>query len=136
MAFDLTRTGFWGRPLLDEIDSFTFSAMNPGVSIWEDEKNVYVDIAVPGLTPEDIEITFDKGVLWIKGEEKEEEEGKNKKYYARSRRTVNVRVSVPGELDTSKEPTADYNNGILQVTFAKVPQTQPKKIQVKTSTKK
>jgi HSP20 family protein len=98
------------------------------LSISEDDKNVYVEAAVPGVNPEDVEVTFDKGTLWIKAESKQEEG--DKKYYRRAASSFSYRVGVPGEIDTHSEPKATYKNGVMKVAFQKVPEAQPKRITV------
>jgi HSP20 family protein len=112
----------------DDDDTMTVSSPS-GLSVSEDEKNVYVEASMPGLDAKDIEVTFDKGVVWVKGEAKEEE--KNKKYYRRASRSFSYRVAVPGEVNPDAEPEATYKNGVMTVTFAKSPKKQPKKIAVK-----
>lgn len=114
----------------DEDDWGSVTATN-GLSISEDPTHIFVEAALPGVDPKDIEITFDKGYVWIKGETKIEE--KNKKYYRKAASSFSYRVAVPGDLDSHKEPEATYKNGIMTVTFAKSPVTQPKKILVKES---
>ena len=42
-----------------------------GISLYEDENKLYIEAAVPGIRPEDLCVTFDKGILWIKGENKQ-----------------------------------------------------------------
>jgi HSP20 family protein len=100
-----------------------------GISISEDEKNVYIEAALPGVDSKNIEITFDKGVVWIKGEAKQEEQ--NKKYYRKAASSFSYRIAVPGEVDPNAEPQAAVKNGVMKVTFAKSPATQPKKISVR-----
>lgn len=100
-----------------------------GLSISEDEKNVYVEAAVPGLDPKDIEVTFDKGILSISGEKIEEE--KEKKFYRKATSSFSYRALVPGEVDLAKEPRAEAKNGVMRVTFKKIPESAPKKIAVK-----
>ena len=134
MSFELTTRPLWRLPSFWDEDDDTnwpgFSAAS-GVSISEDDGHVYVTAAVPGVHENDIEVTFDKGVLWIKGETKEAEEDKKRKYYRRSANSFSYRVNVPGDLDLHTDPEADYKNGIMTVTFKKSPQSQPKKITVK-----
>mgnify|MGYP000344849268 CR=1 FL=1 len=101
-----------------------------GLSLSEDDKNVYVQASVPGVDPKDIEVTFDKGVVWIKGESKDEEQ--NKKYYRKAASSFSYRVAVPGDIDSTQEPQASVKNGVMTVTFTKSPKAQPKKISVKT----
>lgn len=118
------------RSLLDEEDTMSFTSPS-GLSVSEDATHVYVEAALPGVDPKNVEITFDKGVLWIKGETAEEE--KEKKFYRKATSSFSYRVAVPGELDTTKEPEAESVHGVMRITFTKSPQTQPKKITVKTS---
>ena len=102
-----------------------------GLSVSEDGEHVYVEAALPGLKPEEIEMTFDKGILWIKGEKKEEAVDKAKKFYRKALNTFSYRIAVPGNIDESISPEALYKNGILRVSFSKTTKTQPKKIPIK-----
>lgn len=133
---DLIPSSFFRFPrfpsLLDDDDDWGLTTTSQGnLSVSEDEKNVYVEAAVAGLDPKDIEVTFDKGALWIKGEAKEEEEDKKKKYFRRLSQSYSYRVMVPGDLDHNAEPEVTHKNGVLKVTFAKSPKSQPKKLTVK-----
>ena len=40
-------------------------------------------------------------------------------------------MAIPGNVDENQDPEAIYKNGIMKVTFNKVPEPQPKKIAVK-----
>jgi HSP20 family protein len=102
-----------------------------GLSVSEDEHNVFIEAALPGLHSEEIEVTFDKGVLWVKGEKKEEGEEKNKKYYRKAVSTFSYRVAVPGNVDENQQPDAIFKNGILKISFAKAKKGEPRKIPVK-----
>lgn len=122
----------WLTPF--EEDLFTWD-WNPqsGLEISEDDKHVYVKAAVPGVDPSKIEVTYDKGVLWIKGETEEEEKDKAKKFYRRSAQSFQYRVMVPGDIDETVEPEATTKHGVMTVTFTKTPKKEPKKIKVKTA---
>lgn len=102
-----------------------------GLSVYEDENNVYIEAALPGIKPEDIETTFDKGVLWIKGEKKEQSPDKNKKFYRKAMSSFSYHVAVPGNVDEHIVPQATSKNGILKITFPKTKKTEPKKIPIK-----
>jgi HSP20 family protein len=133
MAFDIIPSAFWrfpaDRPFWDGDDDLMPSPAAGGVSISEDDKHVYVEVALPGIDPKDTEITFDRGLVWIKGETRQEEP--KRKYYRKALSAFSYRVAVPGELDPTKEPEASCKNGVMTVMFAKSPSTQPKKITVK-----
>ena len=88
---------------------------------------------MPGLDSDDIEVTYHKGQLWLRGEKKEEVESKKKKYYRYSSNSFSYRLAVPGDIDEKSEPDAEYKNGVMKVTFKKLAEAQPKKIQVKKS---
>jgi HSP20 family protein len=119
--------------LWDEDDIFSgnlnFSSAS-GITISEDDKNVYIETAVPGLDPDKIEVTFEKGTLWVRGNN-ETEENDSKKYYKKAATSFSYRIIVPGEIDFNTEPHAICKNGVMKVTFAKHPQVQPKKIAIK-----
>lgn len=127
----LTTSSLPARAFWNDDDSWLAPQTQSNVAISEDEKNVYVDAALPGIDPKNIDITFEKGVVWIKGEAEEKEEDKKKKYYRHATKSFSYRVAIPGEIDTASEPSATYKNGVMTVTFTKSPKTQPKKIQVK-----
>lgn len=134
MAYDLLPRSIFSFPalhsLLDDADETSLNMSSPsGLSVSEDAKHIYVEASVPGIDPKDIEITFDKGVLWIKGESKQET--KEKKYYRRASNSFSYRVAVPGEIDLSQDPQAEARNGVMHVTFTKSPASQPRKITVK-----
>lgn len=114
----------------DEDEILPFSG-NSAVSVYEDNKNIFVEAALPGINPDDVDITFDKGMLWIKGESSQEEEDKKKKFYQKASSSFSYRVSIPGEVDMKVEPEASCKNGIMTIKFAKSPEEQPKKIAVK-----
>lgn len=102
-----------------------------GLTVSEDDKNIYVEAAVPGLDPDKVEVTYDKGVLWIRGNQEQEEKDDKKKYYRKASSSFSYHVAVPGKIDEQAEPNAVCKNGVMRVTFAKVPEVQPKKITVK-----
>lgn len=115
----------------DEDDLWTVSNQPSGLTVSEDEHSVFVEAAVPGIDPEKVEITFDKGVLWIKGQKETEETNKNRKYYRKASSAFSYRVSVPGEIDQNKDPEAVCKNGVMKIVFAKKPENQPKRIVAK-----
>ncbi len=139
MAFDLIPSSLWNFPSLrvpagfDEDDNdLQFSSLGrSGISLSEDEKFVYVTAALPGVTEKNIDMTFDKGTLWIKGEQEEEEENKNRKYYRKAVSSFSYRVAIPGDLDSKIDPDASYKNGVMTIKFTKSPAAQPKKIIIK-----
>lgn len=102
-----------------------------GLSVSEDEKNVYIEASVPGIRPEEIEISYEKGILWIKAMKKEETEDKKRKFYRKATSSFSYRVALPSNVEEGKQPEANCKNGILKVTFSKKKKSEAKKIPVK-----
>ncbi len=104
-----------------------------GVSVYEDEKKVHVEASVPGLSPEDIEVTFEKGLLWIRGEKKEEEDKKegDVKYHTRASTSFSYRVYLPTKVEETSTPEAVCEKGVVKISFAKAKTSSPQKITVK-----
>jgi HSP20 family protein len=102
-----------------------------GLTVSEDDKNVYIEAAVPGVDPDKVEVTYDKGVVWIRGNQEKEEKDDKKKYYRKASSAFSYRVAVPGNVDEKAEPRATCKNGIMKIAFAKMPEVQPKKITVR-----
>lgn len=137
MANDLVPRRFLFPSLLssfwDDDDGFAQIPSTNGLAVSEDDKSVYVEAHLPGIDPKDVEVTLQDGYVWIRGEAKEEEENKKRKYYRQASRAFSYRVAVPADADTNTEPAATYKNGVMTVAFNKSAATQPKRIAVKTA---
>ena len=109
------------------------TARSGGLSISSDDKNIYVEADVPGLTAKDVDVSIDnEGVLWIKGEKKEEITDKEKKYYKRSQQSFSYCIPLWDEIDEKIEPQATCQDGVMRITFSKKKEKQgeSKKIRV------
>lgn len=123
----LSLPNFWDE---DE-EWLNYPSTQSGLSVYEDENSVFVEAAVPGIDPKNVDVTFQDGYVWVRGETKEDEGDKEKKYYRKASRSFSYRVAVPGDVDSAKDPVATYKHGVMKIAFAKSPKAQPKKIQVK-----
>jgi HSP20 family protein len=136
MPNDLVMRPFWDfspfrmSSLLDDEDSWpTAGYSNGGLSISEDDGSVYIEAAVPGVNPEDVEMTFHNGILKIHGKSKSEEK-KDRKNYRSMTNEFSYQVAVR-DVDSNVEPEATCKNGVMEVKFAKSKAAQPKQIKVK-----
>lgn len=101
-----------------------------GVTVSEDDQNVYVEAHLPGIKSNQIDISLNQNTLWIKGERQEEEEGdKDKKYYRRARNSFFYQVDLPSQVEENTEK-AQFQDGVLTVTFKKARQNQVRKISI------
>jgi len=70
------------------------------VDIRQSEEAFTIEASVPGFKPEEVELTFDDGVLTIKGAHKEESEKQDGEWVRRERRMSSVyrQVGLPAEV--------------------------------------
>src|SRR5690349_21542372 len=59
----------------------------PAFNVYEEGDTYVVETQIPGLKPEDIDVTLEQGVLTIKGETKNEQERKERNYLVREHHT-------------------------------------------------
>ncbi len=119
---------FWD----DDDFSLLSGSLGNNIDLYETEQEVVVRANVAGVNSDNIDITFEKGVLWIQAQNAQEEENKENKYFAKSSWNYSYKVAIPGMLDHSKEPDVELADGILTVTFHKSAASQPKKLAIKT----
>jgi HSP20 family protein len=102
------------------------------VDMYETDDAAVVKTAVPGVKPENIDITISGTTLTISGETKEEEEVKEENYIRRERRLGSFSRSVvlPESLKAD-EAEASFEDGVLTLTIPKAPEAKPKVIKVK-----
>jgi HSP20 family protein len=101
------------------------------IDVAEDDNTYIVKATVPGVKPEDVEITMQDHVLTIKGETKADKEVKEGRYYLRERRFGSFVRSLTMPAPVKAEAiNATYENGVLTVRLPKMEQAKPKKIAV------
>ena len=107
---------------------------NWGLALDVTEKDdVYtVKASVPGLEPDDIEITLEDNTLTIKGEFEREEEAENERYHLRERRSGSFSRTVNFPILVNAEAVeANYEQGVLTLTVPKAEEVKPKRIAIK-----
>lgn len=93
-----------------------------------------VKASVPGMKPEEIDISVSGDTLTIQGESKQELESKdeNVQYHLRERRfsRFSRSLTLPGGVNAD-QAKAEFENGILTLSLPKTEQVKPKRIAVK-----
>lgn len=106
----------------------------PRTDIYETQEHVVVQIDVPGVNADQIDIQCEKGMLSVKGERPFNGKTSERNYY----RVENVYgpferyFEIPRTLDVEKVE-AKYQAGILTLTFPKTEEAKPKKIAIQAS---
>lgn len=106
------------------------------LDVAEDEDEFVVKASVPGINPDDLDITVTKNTLMIKGEVKQEEEKEEERYHLRERRFGRFArsITLPTSVDAD-EIEANYENGVLILHLPKTEEMKPKRISVKSGEK-
>lgn len=88
-------------------------------NVIENEKDFRLELSVPGFSKEEIKISFQKNVLTVKSEKSEENNG-NVKYLRRGfvPKNFEKRFELSKHINT-ENITANFNNGILEITLPK-----------------
>ena len=102
------------------------------VDMVEEEDSVVIKASMPGIAPEDIDVTVDDGVVTLKGKSEDEREERNGSYLARERKVGRFYRSVrlPDAVEADKA-TTDYENGVVSITFPKQESRKPKRLEIK-----
>ena len=104
----------------------------PPVDIYEtDAHEVVLKAELPDLKREDINITFENGVLTLRGERKLEQEVKKDNFQRIERRhgAFSRSFTLPNTVDAGKI-SASYKDGVLTVRLPQREEAKPKQIAV------
>jgi len=104
----------------------------PAVDMYQTDDAVVVKSAIPGIKPEDIDISITGDTLTIKGETRAEEEVNEENYIRRERRYGSFcrSLALPLPVVTEKAE-AEFENGVLTLTLPKAEEVKPKAIKIK-----
>ncbi len=102
------------------------------LDVAETEENFLVKASVPGINPDDLDITLTDNVLTIKGEIAESEELVDGQWLLQERRSGSfqrsITLSTPVDVNAIE---ATYVDGVLSLNVPKVEEVKPKRIEVK-----
>ena len=96
------------------------------VAMWQDDDHFYVEVELPGVSDQDVDITVHNGTLSIRGERKPQE-GRRYLYNGRSYGRFERVITLPEAVNTD-EVQATLKDGILSLTLPKSPEAKPRKI--------
>ena len=138
----LTAPVFGLRRQIDRLFEDTFgrgqagqSEWSPAVDIRETGQELAFEVELPGIVPEDVEVTAELGILTVRGVRTEEwQEGDEERYHMIERGYGSFARSfqLPQGVDEERIQ-ADLEHGLLRVRIPKAALPQPKKIQIKAS---
>jgi HSP20 family protein len=126
--------------LFDSVLPSTSSNGVTGVQSWmplmdvEDEDELLrLSFEIPGVNPDDVNVTVENGVLTVSGEKKFERQTSNEKKgpYSIERRYGRFErsLTLPQSVDADKV-TAHYENGVLTLELPKSAESRKRKIEI------
>jgi HSP20 family protein len=109
-------TGSWSLPL----------------DVIENEDEFVIKASIPGVKPEDLDITYTNHTLTIRGESKSERDVDEARYHLRERRYGRFERSIhlPTEVNADRID-ASYDAGVLSLRLPKIEEVKPRRIAIK-----
>ena len=105
--------------------------MSLAVNAYEQGDTFVVEAQLPGMRPEDIDVSIEHGTLTIRGEFQNEDERKDRNYVMREYRRGSFMRSLrlPETIDPDAAD-ARFENGVLRLMFPKSEKAKPRRIAV------
>jgi HSP20 family protein len=116
MAFPTTPSGSWTSDLGLPSRLFGTDGSEDGFELYEQEDAFVLSVEMPGFDPEDIDLRWDDGRLYVAAEHTDDDRGRRKRYYRSFRLPKRV---VDDDIE------AEYTNGVLEVTIPNAEGTAP-----------
>jgi HSP20 family protein len=104
------------------------------LDVVENKDEFIVKASIPGINPDDLDISYSDDTLTIKGEVKSDKEYKEDQYHLRERhygsfaRSISLPTKIKGDAIE-----ASYQNGVISLRLPKSEEVKPKRIPIKVS---
>lgn len=124
-----------------EIEGETLSLMQPWFSpktdVYEEDDSILLEMEIPGIRQEDLNITVENNVLTVSGERKHRESRKQERYHRTERfyGSFSRTFTLPATVDAD-QIEAKYENGVLSLKMPKKAEARPRQIKISTPTVK
>lgn len=121
---------FFNRNITDFFGS-DFAVQSPSINIVENEESFRIEVAAPGLTKSDFNISVESGLLKIEAKKEHKEEVKEDKFVRREFNFSSFTRSfqLPDTVDADNI-NANYEQGVLILTLPKLEEAKAKLVKV------
>jgi HSP20 family protein len=129
-AFDRLFEGFFDQGDSDD-SSVVTSQWVPRVDVKEENDRFVLYADLPGIDPNDIEVSMDKGILSIRGERSSETSSQTERFSRIERQygSFHRRFALPDSADPDGIQ-AHGRHGVLEIVIPKRAESAPRRIQV------
>lgn len=111
------------------------SGWAPPVDVRENDKEIVLEMELPGVKPSDVEVTTENNVLTIRGEKRSSASGQSEARYhvvERSYGAFSRSFQLPAGLD-DRRIEAEFEDGLLVVRVPKTARAQPRRVEIRSS---
>lgn len=108
------------------------SLMNwPPIDVRQTDDEVILTAALPGVKPEDVNVTITGQTINLRGSMKQEKEIKEEEYLYQERRygSFNRSIQVPMRVQ-GDQAKASFEDGVLKISIPKAEEVKPRQIQI------
>jgi len=104
----------------------------PAVNVWKDTDDLIVTSEIPGIDPQNIDISVAGKTLSLKGERKSQELQGEESYHRKERWSgrFSKTINLPFDIDPDKV-RARYSKGILTIALSRAEADKPRKIEIR-----
>jgi HSP20 family protein len=103
----------------------------PAADLYETDKEVVVELEVPGFAEKELALEVSDHTLTVKGERLQEKEEKEKSFYLHERLEKHFERSFTLPVDADLEKVeAKFGSGVLEVHVPKIEAAKPRKIEI------
>jgi len=121
----------WLGQLFDVNREASTDVWQAPLSVWEDEQHLHVEVELPGVNKEDLDVTLDEGQLRIVAQRKAPEPQPNYLHNERVFNRIQRVITLPDSVQVD-DVDAQLEQGVLRLSMKKKPEVLPKRIEVKT----
>ena len=101
-------------------------------SLWEEENRWCLEVDLPGVERDEIDITVEKNTLRLTAQRSAPQEERAYAHQERAYGQIQRLFTLPEAIDAD-QIEAELVSGVLRLSLAKKPEMQPKKIQVQSN---
>ena len=107
-------------------------SITPALDVHETDDHLVVTTALPGIKPDDVQITMTGQTLTLRGEFKADEKVERDQYLYRERRfgSFNRTLQLPVRVEGDRAE-ATFQDGVLRLRIPKAEEVKPRQIQIK-----
>ncbi len=129
---DLSRMRRRVNRLLGELSGTALGGTFPPLNVSTTGEKAVVTAAVPGINPDELDISVENDVLTIRGSREPEklQEGERYRRHERDHGPFTRSLSLPFAVDADRVE-ASYSNGLLSIELPRSEESRPRRIEIK-----